>query len=242
MPLKWRVRFVQRERDDLDLGRLKLAESGVTPLRERRREVVDRRAGGVVADGHVGKIGIAGIRRDGDEGAKAVMDAGAPAVVIDVEERCVLKRVDAAETDRERGKGGNRVARVGDELVQPLDTQLVAAPWRPDDEPEFLQWNVEKVAGVEPDERELFERAPELDERVTEALGRHPDDTDREPAIASAPLRPVVASIDNPPVLPEVLPDAPVGLVLLGRDIRQPPERAAERRVPPCRSRSGTCT
>lgn len=106
------------------------------------------------------QIGVAGIYGKDREVPKATMDAGEPAIVVNIEKRRIREGIDAAERHPERSEIADRTLRHGDEFVQPIDRELVAVPRSIAQEAKFLDRDVEEMVRMQTNEWQGAQRVP----------------------------------------------------------------------------------
>lgn len=237
MRLECRVGFVDCKSHDLHVRGGELAKGPVAPAGKCCGKVAHVASGRVVSDRDVGNEREASIRRDGDKAAQPVVDARTPAIIMDIEERCVQERVDASQANGKWRERGDWFASEVDKLIEPILAQLIALCRLGDDKTELLQGNVQERSRMKANEREPGQRSSEFIEVWGATIRRYADDADGEPALTGAPGVGVMPAVHDLAMLAKSLPSTAKRLVLLRRDVRQPPDRSAKRVAPPFRGR-----
>lgn len=228
-----RVRLRCRDSDDIDRIDAERAETVIPPWGQGGDERPYRGELGVMGDGDGGEIGIARRWRDFDEVEQARLDTGEPAAVVNIEKRGIDEGVDAAEGNLERGEFADRHFGLTDEFLEPFVGDIAAVAGSLGQETELLHGNVQEGQRMYARVGQCSERGADVIQLGAEYIGRDANAAEHEIALVGAPFRSVVPTIRDIGDLPQVLPDTPVGFVLLRGDIGQPPEGVTPFQEPP---------
>lgn len=208
------------------------SECRITPLRKDRRQTSDRRIVNIMRDGQGWQVGIPCIDGNDREVTETAMDSGKPAVVVNVEKSGVGERIDPAKYDLELREIANRAFRHRNELIEPVESEFVPMYRSIAQESQFLDRDVEKVIGMQTDERKPPQGPPDVGNLRRDRRDRYSHAAHDEFAGMVPPMHGVVATVLHLRHLPKVLPDPAVPLVLLRHGIRQPPQGMASALTP----------